>query len=152
LRSKVSLPPTDCARARESLSVQLDGELPETELDSLETHLRFCPECSAWAEQVRDVTQKLREASVEVPADAFVLRRHTRRWAVSGSVALASAAALVATMFFGTGQHGSMARHRLSASRLAGPEVQVVIRRPVVLDGRYTAVPVARDQGLLRPV
>lgn len=97
---------TDCARARESVSVQLDGELSETDLDGLETHLRFCPECSAWAEQIRGVTFRLREASVEVPADAFVLPRNGRRWRVSSAVALGSAAAVVATMFVGPGGHG----------------------------------------------
>lgn len=96
---------TDCARARESVSVQLDGELPELELDRLETHLRVCPECSAWAVQVGDVTRQLREANLEAPAGAFVLPRRGRRWAVSSAVAVASAAAVVATMFFTPGSH-----------------------------------------------
>jgi anti-sigma factor RsiW len=101
------------------VSVQLDGELSETELDRLETHLRFCPECSAWAGQVRDVTLRLREASVELPADAFVLPRDTRRWRVSSAVALASAAAVVATMFFGPGGHrASVTLHTANASSL----------------------------------
>jgi hypothetical protein len=96
---------TDCARARESVSVQLDGELPELELDRLETHLRFCPDCSAWAEEVRDITLRLRAAGSEEPAERFVLPRGGRRWTVSSAVALASAAAVVATMFVGSGQH-----------------------------------------------
>ena len=58
----MSFPATDCARARESVSAQLDGELPELELDRLETHLLICPACTAWAEEVRDVTWRLREA------------------------------------------------------------------------------------------
>ncbi len=67
LRSKVQLRRTNCARTRESVSVQLDDELPELELDRLETHLLICPECSAWAEQVRDVTAQLRAAPLEEP-------------------------------------------------------------------------------------
>jgi predicted anti-sigma-YlaC factor YlaD len=101
----VQLPATDCARARESVSVQLDGELPELELDRLETHLRICPECSAWAEEVRGTTLLLREAGLEAPAEAVVLPRRGRRWRVSSAVALASAAAVVATMFFTPGSH-----------------------------------------------
>jgi predicted anti-sigma-YlaC factor YlaD len=97
---------TDCARAREAVSVQLDGELPELELDRLETHLRICPACSAWANGVRGVTQRLRDATLEVPAaDGFVLPQRSHRWtAVSASVALASAAAVVATMFVAPGR------------------------------------------------
>ena len=81
----------------------------EFDLDRLETHLRICPACAAWAAQVRDVTQQLREAPLEVPAEPFVLPRAGRRRAVSASVALASAAAVVATMFISAGQHQSSA-------------------------------------------
>jgi predicted anti-sigma-YlaC factor YlaD len=127
----VSFLATDCARARESVSVQLDGELPELELDRLETHLRICPECSSWAGQVRDITQQLRGVALEVPAESFVLPQRSRRWAVSSAVALASAAAVVATMFVTPGQHPSvgspyrmspstrLATTRLGVSRLA---------------------------------
>jgi len=101
----VQLPATDCARARESVSAQLDGELPELELDRLETHLRICPECAAWAIEVGDVTRQLREAALEAPAERFVLPRRGRRWRVSSAAALASAAAVVATMFFSPGPH-----------------------------------------------
>ena len=96
---------TDCARARESVSIQLDGELPELELDRLESHLRLCGDCSAWAAQVGDTTLRLRAASLEVPAERFVLPRRGRRWTVSSAVALAAAAGVVATMFVGTPQH-----------------------------------------------
>jgi predicted anti-sigma-YlaC factor YlaD len=102
----VHVPATDCARARESISVQLDGELPQLELDRLETHLRICPDCAEWAEAVRNVTATLREASLEVPhAVGFVASRRSRRWSLSASLALASAAAVVATMFVAPGRH-----------------------------------------------
>jgi predicted anti-sigma-YlaC factor YlaD len=118
----------DCARARESFSVQLDGELPTLELDRLETHLRICPACSAWAEEVRDVTLQLREAALEMPAERFVLPRRSRRWAVSSGVALVSAAAVVATMFVAPG------RQQASFGALH----QVVLHAPT---GQRMAVP-----------
>ena len=99
----MQLQPTDCARARESLSAQLDGELPELEADRLETHLLICPTCSEWAGQVRDVTAWLREAPLEEPAPRFALPRLRRSWRVSSAVAVASAAAVVATMFVAPG-------------------------------------------------
>jgi predicted anti-sigma-YlaC factor YlaD len=80
----VRLLATDCAQARESVSAQLDGELQELELDRLETHLRLCPDCAAWAEQVRDVTGRMRDAALEAPVlTGFVPARRSRRWAVS---------------------------------------------------------------------
>jgi predicted anti-sigma-YlaC factor YlaD len=133
----VSFLATDCARARESVSVQLDGELPELELDRLETHLRICPECSAWAGQVRDITQQLRGTALEVPAESCVLPQRSRRWAVSSTVALASAAAVVATMFVTPGRHASVVPYRTSpVTRLATQ--RLVISRVVRLeDGIY---------------
>jgi hypothetical protein len=147
--------PTDCSRARESVSVQLDGELAELELDRLETHLRICPECSAWAEQVRDVTRRLREASLEMPAERFVLPRYRRSWRVGSAVALASAAAVVATMFVTPGQHGFTSPHRVAASRVAGAKVQQVPRLVRLEDGLYTPVSAASagtSQFRFRPV
>lgn len=114
----MSFASTDCSRARESVSVQLDGELPELELDRLETHLRICPECSAWAEQVRDVTLRLRAAALERPAEGLVLPRRGHRWTVSSAVALASAAAVVATMFVAPGrQHASASSQHAQTRR-----------------------------------
>ena len=101
----MQLPETNCARTRESVSAQLDGELPELEFDRVETHLLICPECSAWADQVRDLTAQLRATPLEEPvAGRFVLPRFGRSWRISSAVAVASAAAVVATMFFAPGQ------------------------------------------------
>jgi anti-sigma factor RsiW len=147
---------SDCARARESVSAQLDGELSELGLDRLATHLLNCPACTAWAAEVRDVTGRLRNTALEVPALTGIgAVRRSRRWTVSGSVALAAAAAVVATMF-APGQHGS--RHSASASSFADAGVRpaVIPRVPQLRrleDGLYTPVsmPVSQ-QGRLRPV
>jgi predicted anti-sigma-YlaC factor YlaD len=146
--------PTDCSRARESVSVQLDGELAELELDRLETHLRICPECSAWAEQVRDVTRRLREASLEVPAERFALPRYRRSWRVGSAVALASAAAVVATMFVApSGNRGSLTPRTPVVSFSAGGGVQQLPRLNRLVDGRYTPVSDATASQLsFRPV
>jgi anti-sigma factor RsiW len=102
MRNKVRFLAADCARARESVSVQLDGELPELDLDRLETHLRICPACTAWAAQVRDVTQRLRDAPLEVPVASHRVARHGR-WllgmrspAVAATLAVASVAGILA--------------------------------------------------------
>lgn len=137
----------DCARARESVSVQLDGELPELELDRLETHLRICPACADWAEEVRAVTQQLRGAALEVPKERFVLPRRARRWTVSSGVALASAAAVVATMFVAPNSHSTSARsqYRAASARFARAQAQQVFepRLTRLEDGMFPPVSVS---------
>ena len=95
----MSFSTTECARVRESISAQLDGELPEHELDSLEMHVSVCPACSAWAEEVQGLTRRLRDAQPAEPAIAFALPRR-RRTRPSAPVALvaAAAASLVAVL------------------------------------------------------
>jgi predicted anti-sigma-YlaC factor YlaD len=135
----VSFPATDCSRARESVSAQLDGELPELELDRLETHLRICPACTAWAEEVRDVTWRLREAVLEEPAERIVLPRLRRgAWRVSSAVAVASAAAVVATMFVAPGQQASLSSQRLELQ--VRPQHFQVSRLTRLEDGVYSPV------------
>jgi predicted anti-sigma-YlaC factor YlaD len=150
----VSFLATDCARARESVSVQLDGELPEFDLDRLETHLRICPACAAWAAQVRDVTQQLREAPLEVPAEPFVLPRAGRRRAVSASVALASAAAVVATMFISAGQHQSSAllHQAVPLSGVAANTPKQMFTGHLLEDGKFIGISVNLAHLSLRPV
>jgi anti-sigma factor RsiW len=135
----VSFPATDCARARESVSAQLDGELPELELDRLETHLLICPACTAWAEEVRDVTWRLRDAGLEEPTERIVLPRLRRgAWRVSSAVAVASAAAVVATMFIAPGQQTSLSSQSLELQ--VRPQHFVVSRLTRLEDGMFSPV------------
>ena len=89
----------DCARARESISAQLDGELSELDLESQRAHLRVCADCSAWAGDVELATQWLREAPLEEPAIAFVRPRfRPARGTASAALVAAAAASLVAVL------------------------------------------------------
>src|SRR5438445_7121931 len=86
------VPPSDCARTRESASARLDGELAELQAAQLEAHLRSCPECRAYAARIEVITYGLRAAPLEQPAlAAFVPQR---RWR-TGVVPAAAAAAMV---------------------------------------------------------
>ena len=139
----MSFPATDCARARESVSAQLDGELAEFELDRLETHLRICPACTAWADEVRNLTLQLREAALEQPAHRFVLPRLRRAWRVSSAVAVASAAAVVATVFVSPGQRASLSsQSQVPQVRLATQHFHVS-RLTRLEDGVYSPVSIA---------
>ena len=89
----------DCARARESISAQLDGELPELELEWQRAHLRICAECSAWADDVDSATEWLREAPWETPAIGFARPRARRtRGTASAALVAAAAASVVAVL------------------------------------------------------
>ena len=142
----MQLPETHCARARESVSAQLDNELPESEFDHVEAHLLVCPECSAWAEQVRDLTAQLRATRLEEPAERLVLPGRGRSWRVSSAVAVASAAAVVAMMFFVPGQHRSGIEGVPEVSGfvgVTGPHY-VIPRTSRLEDGVYVPVSMTR--------
>jgi hypothetical protein len=123
------------------------------ELDHLENHLLICPECSAWAEQVRGVTARLREVTLEVPAERFGLSRRRASVRVGSAVAVTSAAALVATMFFAApGRHGTLDAARSatrSSVRFTGHELP---DGRVLEDGVFVAVSVNTQSPSFRPV
>ena len=146
----MQLPETNCARARESVSAQLDDELPDLEIDRLEAHLLVCPDCSAWAEQVRGLAAQLRASILEEPQERLVLSGRRRSWRVGSAVAVASAAAVVATMFFAPGQHRSGGLPQVSGFvGVTGPHF-VIPRTYRLEDGLYA--PVSSSQASFRHV
>jgi predicted anti-sigma-YlaC factor YlaD len=125
----VQLPETNCARAREAVSAQLDDELTELELDRLEAHLLVCPDCSAWAEEVLCATQWLREEPLEEPAIGFALPRR-RRTRATAPVALVAAAAASLVAVLGTFQSLTLGSSQPARSDNVSPQVSVA---PAVL-------------------
>jgi predicted anti-sigma-YlaC factor YlaD len=57
-----------CARAREWVSLRLDGELSEIERLLVRRHLSRCEACRGFAEAVRYATEVLRETAHETPS------------------------------------------------------------------------------------
>lgn len=138
---------TDCARARESVSADLDGELQELEIRRLLAHLRHCADCSAWAECARVTTTELRESAREAPAAvAFRTPRRVRTVRVGVALAVGSAAALAATAVISLGgaQHGlrggqrSASRSVYVPSRWLAPDVDAYM--PLMMRHRLQAV------------
>jgi predicted anti-sigma-YlaC factor YlaD len=98
------VPPTDCARARESASARLDGELVELQAAQLEAHLRSCPDCRAYAAGIEAITLELRAAPlVEPAAPAFQAQQWRRRIGVIPAVAAAALVVAVAGSSFAVG-------------------------------------------------
>ncbi len=109
------VPPTDCMRARESASAQLDDELTQLEAAWLDAHLRECGECLAWTREAALVAARLRDAELELPeAPVRVPGRGARRQVVR----VAGAAVAAAAVLGGTAvslQHSFAARTRANA-------------------------------------
>ena len=89
-----------CERARQSVSLQVDGELSEFEQALLRAHLARCPHCRAFDAQVGALTAEVRAVPLEPLERPIALPR--RRRTVVGNVQLAAAAA-VAVLVAGLG-------------------------------------------------
>lgn len=87
-----------CDRARQWASLELDGELSSFERALLESHVRACPSCAAFREDVGGVTSALRSAPYE-PFSGIVVGRARRRLGIR----LAPAAAAMAVAAVGLG-------------------------------------------------
>jgi anti-sigma factor RsiW len=98
-----------CSRAREWVSLRLDGELSELERLLLWRHLARCAECHAFSESVEATTRAIRETPQERPSRSLEpaprpARPHARRrLAVAAIVVGAAAAGAVAGVLVGSG-------------------------------------------------
>lgn len=110
----------ECARARESVSAELDRELQELDIRRLRAHLRICADCSAWAGHVRATTAQLREAPFETPPAPVAMqrRRSGRAGRVGAALVVAPAAALAASVVFSLGvvHHGLFGNPRTTST------------------------------------
>jgi anti-sigma factor RsiW len=87
-----------CGRAREWVSLRMDGELSELERLLLRRHLGRCPDCRAFAEGVRSTTMLVRAAPVARPTrslgpDPAPVRAAPRRFRLVAAAGLAAIAA-----------------------------------------------------------
>ena len=107
MSSNLTVGPTECQKARERISLDLDGELSLHESGLLERHLSHCSECALFASDVRRHTGLLRAAAWEQPPLFALPRRATaRRFSVrvGATVASTAAAALVAVSVLSYGK------------------------------------------------
>jgi predicted anti-sigma-YlaC factor YlaD len=127
------VPPTDCARARESASARLDGELAELQAAQLDAHLRSCPDCRAYAAGIEVITRELRASPLLEPVvGVFVPQRRRRTGVVPAAAAAAIVVAVAGSSFAIGGLFGRQGSHLPPASTtrtvaLAGPIDQLVL-------------------------
>lgn len=85
-----------CARVREQVSLDLDGELSQLERRMLESHLERCATCAAFADDVRDLTERIRTAPLQSPRRPVVIRRTRHFTTTRLQIGVAAAFALSA--------------------------------------------------------
>ena len=85
-----------CDRAREYASLRLDGELSDFESALLDSHIERCPSCRAFAEDLVNVTDRLRTAPLERPLIVVTLPQ--RRFAALRTMQASAAAAAVVSV------------------------------------------------------
>ena len=85
-----------CERVRAQVSLELDGELSQLERRMLASHLERCPQCQAFAADVRSFTDDLRNATLETLETPVVVRRPRRLATARLQVGAAAALAVVA--------------------------------------------------------
>jgi predicted anti-sigma-YlaC factor YlaD len=136
-------PQTVCARVREQVSLELDGELSQLEQRMLAAHLDRCGACATYAEDVRDLTDRIRSAPLHTMRRPVQVRRarhvSTARLQVGIAAAFALAALGLGTQLATAPTHeGSLARYEgrpdLSPPRSVLEREQAILR--VVKVGR----------------
>ena len=85
-----------CTRVREQVSLDLDGELSQLEQRMLVAHLDRCVACEAYAEDVRDLTDRMRSAPLHTMRRPVVIRRARHISTARVQVGIAAAFALAA--------------------------------------------------------
>jgi anti-sigma factor RsiW len=89
-------PQSVCARVREQVSLELDGELSQLEQRMLEAHLERCSACATYADDVRDLTERIRSAPLHSLRRPVVVRRARHLSTARLQVGIAAAFALAA--------------------------------------------------------
>lgn len=133
-----------CARVREQVSLELDDELSQLEQRMLTAHLERCGACAIYADDVRDLTDRMRSAPLHTMRRPVVVRRQrsimTTRLQIGVAAAFALAALGLGTQLAATpeSQQGSFARFEgrpnLSPPTSVSDQEQAILR--VVKPGR----------------
>ena len=133
-----------CARVREQVSLELDDELSQLEERMLTAHLERCAACATYADDVRDLTERMRSAPLHTMRRPVVVRRQRSIMTTRLQIGVAAALALTA-LGLGTqlaaipeSQQGSLARFErqpnLSPPSSVSEQEQAILR--VVKPGR----------------
>ena len=118
------VPPSDCQRAREAVSVQLDGELSELGSARLSAHLRECDACTAYAFEVAAIATRLRAAPLERPGVGIALPARRRRAGLQIAAAAAVAVAAASSLALGHALRSSNRPAQTATRVVTAPSLQ----------------------------
>ncbi len=108
-------PQSVCARVREQVSLELDDELSQLEQRMLSAHLERCGACATFADDMRDLTERMRSAPLHSMRRPVVVRRvrhlSTTRLQVGIAAAFALAALGLGTQLAAPSPTGSLAQY-----------------------------------------
>jgi predicted anti-sigma-YlaC factor YlaD len=116
--------PGACQKAREAMSLQLDGELSEVGAAGLAAHLRECGACAACAGELSAITSRLRATPLESPTRLPLLRRAGRPARAATAMA---AVAVVSGLTITVGSLRSDHSNTVRASTVAATDVRADI-------------------------
>lgn len=120
-----------CERAREWISLELDGELSAFELQLVHRHVRRCADCREYAHDLRAIAGLLRAAPLEQPSHAvhLPLRRRRNLGAVGrGAFASAAAAAAAAAVAVGIGLQSDVSTGNSGQTLSSRGEIQGMLQ------------------------
>lgn len=118
-----AVPPSDCQRAREAVSAQLDGELSELGSARLSAHLRECDACAAYALDLASISTRLRTAPLERPQTSVELPARRRPALQLAAVAAAVVAVAASSLALG---------HALGSSGPSAPTATRSVTAPTL--------------------
>jgi predicted anti-sigma-YlaC factor YlaD len=142
------VPPSECQRAREAVSAQLDRELSELGSARLSVHLRECDACAAYAREVGAITMRMRSAPLEQPALQVPLRRARPARMGTAAGAAAVVAAIAAASSLGYALSSSRGGARTSTGEITSPSLeQEIVSQHILAMERRLAPPASRRIG-----
>jgi predicted anti-sigma-YlaC factor YlaD len=146
------VPPSECQRAREAVSAQLDRELSELGSARLSVHLRECDACAAYAREVGAIATRLRAAPLERPVTRVTLPARRRRPALqlAGAAAAVGIVAL-SSLALGHAISSSGEKSRTVTHALTGPSLQqeIVSQHILAMERHLPVTGTLRVGGLL---
>jgi putative zinc finger protein len=142
--------PEACNRTRQHVSLRLDTQLSELEIAVMEHHLARCPACRSFADELKGVTEALRDADLVEPPIHFELPHRPARVGMSRAGTAAAAAILVAVAIGGVaglGPDAPATGDYLANVQRAQERLSVTEHLSLVADGS-SAAPTAMPHGV----
>jgi len=137
----------ECDRARQSASIDVDGQLSEFERTLLEAHLVGCQSCAEFHREIAGLTHAIRAAPAAQLTRPIEVARVRRRYGLRLAPAAAAMAAavlglgsLLASSQLHTGSVGNAVVHHARSFKFDPDTAAAAMRQPVVTQTAQSSV------------